>query len=63
MKKVWLHKANSFEDAERFDKRYYQTMSPAERVETVDWLRLVGRKFAKVIRGGTRLRRIITIIQ
>lgn len=63
MKKIWVHKASSFKDAERFDRRYYQAMSPRERVETVDWLRQVARKFKKIGHGGTRLRRVVTIVQ
>ena len=62
MKKIWVHKAKSFEEAERFDERYYQAMSAKERVETVDWLRQVARKWKKV-HGGTRLRRVITVVQ
>lgn len=62
-KKIWVHKATSFEDVERFERRYYQAMSPRERVETVDWLRQVARKFKKLGNGGTRLRRIIRVIQ
>ena len=63
MKKIWVHKAKSFEDAERWDRRYYREMSPKERVETVDWLRQVARKIKKLQHGGTRLRRVITIAQ
>ena len=63
MKKVWVHKAKSFEDAERFERQYYQAMSRRERVETVDWLRQVARKFKKTGNGGTRLRRVVTVVQ
>jgi hypothetical protein len=59
-KKIWVHKATSFADAERFERRYYRAMSATERVETVDWLRQVARKWKKV-HGGARLRRVITI--
>ena len=60
MKKIWVHKARSFEAVERFERRYYRVMSAKERLETVDWLRQVARKFGKV-RGGTTLQRVITI--
>jgi hypothetical protein len=60
MKKIWVHKARSFEEAERFERRYYQAMSAKERVETVDWLRQMARKLGKV-KGGGRLQRVITI--
>jgi hypothetical protein len=64
MKKIWVHKATSFEDAERFERRYYRAMSAKERVETVDWLRqVVARKWNKQYAGGKRLRRVITIVQ
>ena len=60
-KKAWVHKSTSFEDAERFEQRYYREMSAKERVETIDLLRRMARKWKKV-NGGTRLRRIVTII-
>ncbi len=63
MKKIWVHKARSFADAERFDRKYYQAMSPTERLEIVDELRRVARKFVKGHNGGTRLRRVIRIVQ
>jgi len=63
MKKIWMHRAKSFEDAECFNRQYYQAMSPRERVETVDWLRRIARKFKKTANGGTRLRRVIRIVQ
>ncbi len=63
MKKVWVHKARSFKEAERFERRYYQAMSPNERVATVDWLRLAARKDKKVKNGGTRLRRVVRIVK
>ena len=61
-KKVWVHIARSFDEAERFEQRYYRAMSAKERVETVDWLRQVARKWRKV-NGGARLRRVITVVQ
>jgi len=62
MKKIWVHRARSFKEAERFEQKYYQAMSARERVETVDWLRQVARKMRKG-NGGTRLRRVITIVK
>jgi hypothetical protein len=61
-KKVWVHKARSFKDAERFEVRYYRSMSPKERVDTVDFLRQLYRKI-KRRNGGTRLRRVLRVIQ
>lgn len=61
--KIWVHKAASFRAAEQFEQRYYQAMSPKERVETVDLLRQMARKIKKVGNGGTRLRRVVRIVQ
>jgi len=61
--KIWVHKAASFRAAERFERRYYQAMSPNERVETVDLLRQTARKLKKIGNGGARLRRVIRIVQ
>lgn len=63
MKKIWVHKARSVEEAERFERKYYRAMSANERVETVDWLRQVVARKLKKSNGGTRLRRVITIVQ
>ena len=59
MKKIWVHKARSFEEAERFERRYYRVMSAKERLETVDWLRQVARKRGNI--SGTRLQQVVTI--
>ena len=59
---VWVHKSTSFEDAERFERRYYAAMSRKERLDTVDYLRRLARKMRRT-NGGTRLRRVITIVQ
>ena len=61
-KKIWVHKATSFEEAERFERRYYAAMSRKERLETVEYLRRLAQKMRKT-NGGTRLRRVITIVQ
>ena len=65
MRKVWVNKADSFEEAERFDESYYRTMSPEERLETMQFLREI---YTKMKRGRTgedrkRLRRTVKIIQ
>lgn len=64
MKKIWIHRANSFEEAEEFDLEYYLEMSGEERLNTLQYLREMYFK----IRGKRnacrkRLRRVIKVIQ
>ncbi len=65
MKKVWVNKADSFEEAEKFDESYYRTMSPEERLETMQFLREIYAKMKRRRTGGDRkgFRRTIKIIQ
>ncbi len=65
MKKVWVNKADSFKEAQKFDESYYRTMSPGERLETVQFLREIYRKIkrGRSREGRKRLRRTIKIIQ
>lgn len=66
MKDVWIHKANSFKDADKFDRNYYSAMSGEERLETMQFLREIHHK----IKGDSKfenknrkeIRRVITII-
>jgi hypothetical protein len=65
MKKVWINRAKSFEDAQGFDSAYYLSLSSAERVESVQILREEyfkshGLKFGE---DGKRLRRVFRIIK
>jgi len=39
MKKIWINRAKSFEEAQEFDNEYYSSFSSAERVESVQFLR------------------------
>jgi hypothetical protein len=39
MKKCWVNKPDSFEQAKEFDKNYYLPMSSKERLETMQSLR------------------------
>jgi len=39
MKKIWVNKAASFKEAEKFDEEYYRAMSEIERLEIVQFLR------------------------
>ena len=65
-RKIWVHKARSFEDAAKFEEIYYQTLSRTERVATMQWLRDSFERFKKGRQGAKnrkRLRRIVTIVQ
>jgi len=62
LKKIWVQKATSFREAARFDRQYYQALSPNERIEIVDRLRSMVRKFRKGRNGGTRLRKVIRVV-
>ncbi|MDI6735533.1 MAG: hypothetical protein QME42_04980 [bacterium] len=64
MEKIWVNKADSFADAERFDRDYYLKMTNEERLETVQFLResyykLTGTKNE----DRKRLRRVINVIE
>ena len=59
MKKIWVHKAKSFEDAERFDAWFWQRAGAAARFEATwaavgDFLKLRGKSS-----GQPRLRRTL----
>jgi hypothetical protein len=65
MKKIWVNKANSFEQAQDFDSSYYSSFSSTERVENVQILREEyfknnGMKFRE---DGKRLRRVFRVIK
>ena len=64
MKKIWVNKADSLKQAERFDRAYYQSMSASERLEIVQFLR-ENFKIKKGKKDESRegLRRVIRIIQ
>ena len=65
MKKIWVNRANSFEQAQDFDNEYYSSLSSTERVENVQILReeyfkTHGMKFRE---DGKRLRRVFKVIK
>lgn len=65
MAKIWMHRADSFKAAERFDLNYYLSMGSTERLEIVQYLR---EEHMKMKKGGKDeiaegLRRVITIVQ
>ena len=62
MKKFWIKKFSSFKEAEEFDRKYYEQMSPKEKWDTMQFLREVyynfkGSKYEK----GKGLRRVLKI--
>jgi len=63
--KVWLNKANSFEDARDFDSAYYQNLTSAERIETIQMLREAHFKSTGCLshENGKRLRRFFRVIK
>ncbi len=54
MKKVWVHKARSFEEAERFDVRFWQRAGAAKRFEAA-WA-MVGEFLKMRGKSGEQLR-------
>jgi len=65
-KKVWVHKASSFDEVSEFETRYYLSMSSSERLVTIQYLRELAFKLRKKRahgEGRKRLRRIIKVIQ
>jgi hypothetical protein len=64
-KKIWVHKSNSFKEAKEFDDAYYLSMTPTERLETVQFLReeYWNLKKEKVHEDRKRLRRVYKLIQ
>lgn len=65
MKKIWINKSNSFEEAEKFDENCYRQMTTTQRFEIMQFLRELNFKLKPEKRdeSGKRLRRFIRIIQ
>jgi len=62
--KIWAHKAENFEAAERFDKNYYLKMNGKQRLETVQMLREMRFNMNKKSNeNGKGLRRTVRIIK
>jgi hypothetical protein len=61
MKKIWVNKVDTFEEAKRFDENYYLSMTSKERLDTMQFLREIYFKMKNEGRKG--LRRVIKIIQ
>ena len=64
MKRIWIKKLNSFKTAKRFDVNYYLSMSPTERLETMQILRETVLKFKQGLKyeKNRKLQRVIKII-
>lgn len=64
MKKIWINRASSFEEAREFDENYYRAMTGAQRLEAVQFLREAHEKFNKGKNENRKgLRRFIKVIQ
>jgi hypothetical protein len=64
MKKVWIHKTNSFEKAEELEERYHLFESPEQRLSDLQFCREQYLKM-KGIKDESRkgLRRVIKVIK
>ena len=62
MERIWVNKVESFDAAERFEKKYYKSLSTTERLETVQFLRETYFKSSGKVLGenGKRLRRVLS---
>ncbi|MFW6131658.1 MAG: hypothetical protein ACOC5F_03575 [Candidatus Aminicenantaceae bacterium] len=62
---IWVRKANSFEEAQKYDDSYYLSLSASERIETVQFLREEYKKLNKGsnYESGERLRRVFKLIK
>ena len=65
MRKIWINRAKSFEEAQDFDNVYYSALSNVERLEIVQILREAYAKSQrlKLSENGKRLRRVFRIIK
>jgi hypothetical protein len=64
-KTIWLNKAKSFKEAQKFDDSYYTRLTPDERIEAMQLLREAHFKSTGMSIGenGNRLRRVVRIIE
>ncbi|MFC1668553.1 hypothetical protein ACFL1T_04140 [Chlamydiota bacterium] len=62
MKKIWMHKSNSFKEAEAFDDEYYFRLAPEERLDMLQFLRISHQKMEnKNPNCDRRLQKVIKI--
>jgi len=70
-RKIWENLAHSFKEAEDFDRRYYLSLSPEERLSDMQFCRDVYSKFQKAKDNPYKyknadtkgLRKVIRVIQ
>lgn len=65
-KKIWVHKSDSYKKVDDFENEYYRSMSPSERLETIQYLRELAWRLLQGSQRGQRregLRRVIKVIQ
>ena len=65
MRKIWINKAKTFDEAQLFDAAYYRNLTGSQRVEIVQVLREMhfkntGLEFRE---DGKRLRRVFKVVQ
>ena len=65
MNRIWINKAGSFEEADKFEAEYYEGLSKEKRVETVQLLREMyfNTTGLKVGENGKRLGRFLSVIK
>lgn len=65
MNRIWVNKAGSFEEANRFEAKYYEGLSGEVRVETVQLLREMHFKSTGLTfrENGKRLRKVLSVIK
>ena len=65
MKRIWVNKAGSFEEADKFEDEHYGGLSGEIRVETVQMLRQMHFKSTGLEFGedGKRLRSVLSLIK
>ena len=64
VKKIWVHKANSFKKAKDFEVKYYSDLSSSERIDIVQFLREQYFKLKGRLKDESRkgLRRSIKVV-
>lgn len=64
MKKIWIHKASSFADMNKFEKNYYLNMPAKERLDMMQYLRELHFKWkGRPSESRKRLQRVIKVVQ